>query len=195
MPSLANELNSLARSIARRWIAVGEALEKCSKKPLALFGIDFRYWQSDLNEEASFRLEKDRSSSILRAYIEDQSTLLQIQGNPKLLSVLKYLLESRERKTLSAREFQDLMVPEDFEAVSALIDAARDPDSPDIRQFKECLDEVDRIVSSAYGLDDAQLEYIKNRLSTPPLDVLAPRWPWKFVEMREIQEYATDRFA
>jgi type I restriction-modification system DNA methylase subunit len=195
MPSLANELNSLARSIARRWIDVGEALEKCSKKPLSLFGVDFRYWQSDLNEEASFQIEKDCNSSILRAYIEDQSTLLQIQGNPKLLSVLKYLLESRGKKALSARELQDLMVPEDFETVSALIDAARDPDSTDIRQFKECLDEVDRIVSSAYGLDEAQLKYIKNRLSMPPLDVLAPRWPWKSVEMREIQEYETDRFA
>lgn len=45
-----------------------------------------------------------------------------------------------------------------------------------------------------FGLTKTEKEYVRTRLSTPPFDVLTPRWPWVDVAVRGIQEYAEDRF-
>jgi hypothetical protein len=49
--------------------------------------------------------------------------------------------------------------------------------------------------AAAIVIANGNWKYVQNRLATPPFDVLQSRWPWKAVEMREIQEYAVDRFA
>jgi len=141
------------------------------------------------------RLARERDVWTLRLYSEDQQTLLHLEGSYELLNVVRYLLESRDEEGLSARAFQNLAVPTEPESISRLIDIARDPNSSDITEFKRLFKEADDIVAAAYGLNQAQWKYVQNRLATPPFDVLQSRWPWKAVEMREIQEYAVDRFA
>jgi len=190
-------LQQLADSIARRWDTVAECIAESRLKPLALHGIDFSHWQSDIDEEVNFRLSKNKEGIWeLTPYVEEeQPTLLHVRGSYELLNVVRHLLEQQKLESLTAREFQNLMVPEDPAELSDLLDEARYPDSSDIREFKKCFKEADDIIAKAFGLDDVRWTYIQNRLASPPFDVLEPRWPWKAVEMREIQEYVVDRFT
>jgi len=195
---IAEKLRHLSDTIARRWIAVAECLAKSQLKPLALHGVDFSHWQSDIEEPVEFRLSKDEKSNlyVLTPYAEeDQPTLLQIRGSYELLNVVKYLLDQRESDALTARELQNLMVPEDPNELSKLLDTARDPNSAEIMEFKKVFSQADDMIASAYGLSKKQWEYVKGRLAKPPFDVLEPRWPWKAVKMRDIQAYDVDRFA
>jgi len=190
------KLRALAGKIARRWETVSEELSKSTKKPLALQGVDFSNWQSDIGEEVDFRLAQQGQMWTLKPYTEkDQQTLLSIQGSYELLNVVKYLLEEREEEELSARDFQNLLVPDHPEPISNLLDTARDSNSADIREFKQLFKQADDIIADAYGLSDDQWKYVQTRLAGRPFDVLEPRWAWKSVEMREIQEYDVDRFA
>jgi len=190
------ELNRLANAIATRWDRALTTLARSNKKPLALHNLDFANWQSDVEDEVDFHMERDHDKWTLRVYVENQSTFQYVKGSYALLNVVKYLLDKRkEREGLTLRDFQNLMVPEDPETISELIDAARDPNHVDIIEFKRLFKEADDMISAAYGLDATQWSYIQERLANPPFDVLVPRWPWKSVEMREIQEYSTDRFA
>jgi hypothetical protein len=172
---------------------VEEAISS-SVKPFALFKVDFSNWTSDIEDEADYHLTKEQGIWTLRPYTEDQPTFLYAQGGYELLNVVKYLVDRREG-TLTAREFQGLLVPENCPKVSMLIDTARDPDSSDIVEFRKLVKEADDVIGVAYGLNRKQLEYVRERLDTPPFDVLQPRWPWKGVAVREIQEYDIDRFA
>jgi type I restriction-modification system DNA methylase subunit len=193
---LSVELRRLASAIASRWDRALATLARASKKPLALHDLDFANWQSDIKDEVDFRLEKDHDKWTLRVYADSQSTFQFVEGSYALLNVVKYLLDNRKvGNSLTLREFQNLMVPEVPETISDLIDAARDPNHADITEFNLIFKKTDEMVSTAFGLDQAQWKYIRERLANPPFDVLVPRWPWKSVEMREIQEYSTDRFA
>jgi len=195
LADLGRQLRALGTKIGRRWETVTEEIAKSPKKPLALHEVDFSNWQADIEEQMDLRLVKERDVWTLRPYSEDQQTLLHLEGSYELLNVVRYLLESREEGGLSARAFQNLAVPMEPESISRLIDIARDPDSPDITEFKRLFKQADDIIAAAYGLNRAQWEYVQSRLATPPFDVLKSRWPWKAVEMREIQEYTVDRFA
>jgi len=195
LSSRAKQLRELATAIARRWETVSEQVAKASKKTLALLQVDFANWQSDIEERVEFRLSRENNVWTLRPFVGNQPTFLFIQGSHELLNVVKYLLELRGDKTLTARELQYLSIPDNAEIVSRLIDTARDPNSSEIREFKRSFKEADDMIAAAYGLSQAQWKYVQNRLATPPFDVLQSRWPWKAVEMREIQEYASDRFA
>ncbi len=193
---LQSELSRLADAIATRWDRALTSLSDSTKVALVLCNVDFANWQSDIEDEVEFRLEKQIGKWVLRAYIQNQSTLQYVEGTYSLLNVIKYLLDARkEKERLTLREFQNLMVPENFDGVSKLLDEARDPHHPDIKEFQRLSEKVDRIIADAYGLNVAQQNYLNRRLASPPFDVLIPRWPWKYVEMREIQEYETDRFA
>ena len=195
LSALGQNLRELGMRIGRRWDIVGEELRRSPKKPLALYNINFSSWGHDIDNQVDFRLSKEQTVWTLRPYTEDQPTFLHAQGSYELLNVVKHLLEQMEEEVLTARAFQNLPVPENYETISKAIDIARDPNSPDIKEFKKLLRKVDDLVARAYGLDDKQWRYIQNRLASPPFDVLEPRWPWKAVKMREIQEYAVDRFA
>jgi hypothetical protein len=196
LTQLTIELRRLADAIATRWERAIATLARSNKKPLALHDLDFANWQSDINDKVDFRLERSRDKWTLRVYADNQSTFQFVEGSYSLLNVVKYLLDNRrEEESLTLREFQNLMVPEVPETISDLIDAARDPNHADITEFNLIFKKADEMVSNAYGLDQAQWRYIQARLTNPPFDVLVPRWPWKSVEMREIQEYSTDRFA
>jgi type I restriction-modification system DNA methylase subunit len=195
LASLGRRLRALGTKIGRRWETVTEEIARSPKKPLALHEVDFSNWQVDIEEQMDLRLARERDVWTLRLYSEDQQTLLHLEGSYELLNVVRYLLESRDEEGLSARAFQNLAVPTEPESISRLIDIARDPNSSDITEFKRLFKQADDIVAAAYGLDQAQWKYVQSRLATPPFDVLQSRWPWKAVEMREIQEYAVDRFA
>lgn len=190
-----NQLSKFAQAIATRWEKVKENIEKSPKKRLALYNIDFMNWNSDIEEKVDYHLTEEQGIWKLRPFVEDQSTLLQLQGSYELLNVVKYLLENLSDEGLTVRELQNLMVPENTESISALIDTACNPNSSDIQEFKKVFKEMDNIIASAFGLNKDQWTYIQDRLSTPPFDVLEPRWPWKAAEMRVIQEYEADRFA
>jgi hypothetical protein len=195
---MAVKLRNLSEAIASRWISVAKCLAKSALKPLALHGVDFSHWQSDIEEQVEFHLSKEGKGGLyaLTPYVgEEQPTFLQIRGRYELLNVVKYLLDQRESDTLTARELQSLMVPEDPAELSRLLDTARDPNSAEIMEFKEVFSEADESIASAYGLSKVQWKYVKGRLAKPPFDVLEPRWPWKAVKMREIQAYDMDRFA
>jgi len=195
LSGLGERLRVLGTKVGRRWETVAQEIAKSPKKTLALHGVDFSYWQSDIEEQVDFRLAEEQDVWTLRPYTEDQQTLLHLQGSYELLNVVRHVLEKREEEGLSARDFQNLAVPDNPEPISKLIDAARDPNSSDIREFKQLFREADQIVARAYGLNQDQWHYIQGRLADPPFDVLEPRWAWKAVEMREIQEYDVDRFA
>jgi hypothetical protein len=191
------KLRQLAERISTRWERAVCCLSAASKKPLSLHNIDFTNWQHDIEEKTEFRLEKDQNKCFLRVYFENQRTFQYIESDYHLLNIVKYIIDNRgENETiLTLREFQNLMIPEDPKIVSELIDAARDPNNEDIQDFKRQFAEVDDIISKAYGLSSEQWKYVQERLTSRPFDVLVPRWPWKSVEMREIQEYNSDRFA
>ena len=191
------KLRHIAERISTRWERAINCLLTASKKPLALHNIDFANWQHDIDERADFRLEKEQDKYVLRVYFENQRTFQYIKSDYHLLNVVKYIIDNRgeDETILTLREFQNMMIPEDTKVVSELIDEARDPDNEDIQDFKRQFAEVDDIISKAYGLNSEQWKYVQERLTTRPFDVLVPRWPWKSVEMREIQEYSSDRFA
>jgi hypothetical protein len=193
---LSVELRRLADAIATRWERALAALARSNKKALALHNLDFANWQSDIQDKMDYHLEKGHDKWTLRVFDDNQSTFQFVEGSYALLNVVKYLLDNRkEGDSLTLREFQNLMVPEAPEPISDLIDAANDPNHPDIAEFNMIFKKTDEMISTAYGLDSARWRYIQERLTNPPFDVLVPRWPWKSVEMREIQEYSTDRFA
>jgi len=195
LTNIRNKLSQLAESITTRWDKVIESLNNCSKKPLSLHNVDFTTWNSDIFEKVEYGLLRENENWTLRPYIDEQSTLLNLYGNYELLNVVKFLLENREEEGLTVRNLQNLPVPESPELVSELIDIARDPNSEDIQEFKKLFKKMDEIIAFSYGLTEDQWEYVQERLSTPPFDVLEPRWPWETVEMRKIQQYDVDRFA
>jgi len=191
-----NGLCQSAEKIATRWDTIEKVLKETSQKPLALHGVDFTHWQLDINRPADFRLERAKEEWVLRVYDKAQSSFLKISGSYELLNVVKFLLDNQIGKaSLTAREFQNLIVTEDLERVSRLIDEARDPNSSDIRAFRKLFSKSDKLISMAYGLDARQWEYIRDRLANPPFDVQEPRWPWKTVAKRDIKRYSVDRFA
>ena len=195
LSTLGQQLRSLGTKIARRWDVVAEEMARCRKQPLSLHNVDFSNWQSDLKGKLNFHLAEEGDVWTLKPYIGDQLTLFHIEGSYELLHVLKFLLDARKEKDLTIQTFQNLMVPEDPETISRLIDVASDPNSFHIREFKKHFMEADNIIAEAYNLNETQWKYVQNRLATPPFDVLQPRWPWESVEIREIKEYDKDRFA
>lgn len=109
--------------------------------------------------------------------------------------MIKYLIEQNESEVLLAEELQNLKIPEDYKRISKLIDEARNPNSPNIKEFKKLREKADMIIGESFGLNQSQIDHINKRLAVPPLDVLTPRWPWKAAALRTIQEYDFDRFA
>lgn len=195
LAKIEKELSRLAGAIIGRWDAVARNIVKARPKHLALCGVDFSNWGSDIDSEVEYRITGSESKRILRPYTENQPTFLHIEGSYELLNVVKHLLEQRDVVELQARELQNLPIPEDYQEISRLIDEARDPDSPDIKEFKRLFKEADEMIAQAYGLNKEQWRYVQERLASPPFDVLKPRWPWKSVEARGIQAYDIDRFA
>ena len=130
----------------------------------------------------------------MRPYDDEQSLLMQISGPYGLLNVVKYLAENLSEMP-TAREFQLLQVPENWSEISDAIDAARNPESPDIKEFLQLSARADKMIADGFGLSNKELDYIVGRLSTPPFDVLQPRWPWKGAARRTIKGYSADRFA
>ena len=96
--------------------------------------------------------------------------------------------------TATKGELEQLEVPIDATSLSVLIDQALDEHSPDRRRFLELAAKADEAIMDAFGLGGEQRAYVRERLSTPPFDVMQPRWPWTEVVMRGIQEYPDDRF-
>ena len=170
-------------------------INAATKKALALFDeLDFNYWQGDTPEDAEMKLIQENGKWVLKPFVENQPTSIYLEGPRELLNVVQYLLEKR-KDVVTIRDLQELQIPEDPNQVSSLIDNARNPSSPDITEFIELQLKVDRIIAQAFGLTDEEFGYVQNRLSTPPLDVLKPRFPWILAEKRGIQAYENDRFA
>lgn len=192
---IAHELRKLSSEIVNRWLNVDKAINESTKEPLALLAaLDFSYWQGDTPEGAELRLIQENGKWFLKPFIEKQPTFLHLEGQRELLNVAKYLLEKKTGK-LSASELQELRVPEDPAPISNLIDEARNPSSPDIKRFIELQLKADGVIAQHFGLTDEEFRYLQLRLSTPPLDVLHPRFPWILAERRGIQGYESDRFA
>ncbi len=191
---LDRDLRQFAERIVRRSQAVVQAIASASKKALSLFNLDFGRWQGDVEEGAEIRLEQQNGGWVLRPYVEKQTTFMQLEGPYELLNVVKHIVEAGGG-VITARELQGLEVPEDVKSISTLIDDARNPESPDIKQFKQLHSKADGIIAQTFGLTEEELYHIHRRLSTPPFDILQPRWPWTPVERRGIREYETDRFA
>lgn len=191
---IASELRRLAALIAERWQNINNAINRAGKKALALFGLSFDHWRGGIPKDAKIRLVHENGRFVLRPYADEQATLMYLEGPYELLNVVVYLIEVRGG-AITTRELQELPVPEDFNSISVLVDNARNPDSPNIRRFKELHFRADEIIALAFGLTKAEFAYIQRRLSTQPLDVLKPRWPWKTAKRRRIKEYEADRFA
>jgi type I restriction-modification system DNA methylase subunit len=194
LAEIAVEIRKIAGAIANRWKIVNDTISNSSKKPLVLFNIDFGFWKGDLPTSTQFKLTLEDGKWVLRAHIKNQTTLLSLTGPRDLLNVVRYLL-CQKAGNLKTRDLQELQVPEDISNVSALIDNANNPESIEIGQFMELFAEADKIIAKAFELSTEEVNYIRNRISTPPLDVLQPRWPWMVSEKRGIQEYESDRFA
>jgi hypothetical protein len=188
-------LNRLAEGIIRRWDSIASKIAEAKSKHLALYGVDFSHWGSDIDNGVEYRITGLEKEKTLRPYTENQPTFLHIEGSYELLNVVRHLLEQRDSVELRARELQNMPIPENYQEISKLIDEARNPDSPDINEFKRLFKEADEMIAHAFGLDNAQWKYVQDRLASPPFDRLEPRWPWKSVETRGIQAYAIDRFA
>ena len=194
LASLADRLRTSAAEIAKRWETINKELVAAPKKSISFLNADFRDWQHDLYEGLDYRLKKDGKEWELRPYDEDQALLMSIRGSYELLKVVKFLIESRDTPP-TVKEVQQLAIPENYENLSRLIEHAEDPQSPEIRRFQELHLRADEVIGEGFGLNTRELNYVQKRLSTPPLDVLQSRWPWKAAERRTIQEYATDRFG
>lgn len=193
MVAIAIKLRHSATEVAKRWETIDQELAKAPKKSISFLNADFRDWQQDLYKGLDLRIEKEGKDWVLRPYDKSQALLMSIRGPYALLKAVKFLIEGmKEPPTVS--KVQQLQIPENYEHLSTLIEHAEDPQSPEIRRFKELYQKADELIADGFGLTQKQFEYIQSRLSSPPLDVLQPRWPWKAAERRTIQEYSVDRF-
>ena len=192
--TLAGKLRQSAAEIARRWQTIDKELAAAPKKPISFLNADFSDWQGDLYEGLEYKIEKEGRDWVLRPYDKDQVLLMSIRGSYELLRIVKFLIEGRETPP-TVKEVQQLRIPENYEALSELIEHAEDPQSPEIKRFQELYRRADEVIGEGFGLNTRELDYVQKRLSAPPFDVLQPRWPWKAAERRTIQEYATDRFG
>jgi hypothetical protein len=131
----------------------------------------------------------------LKPFFEEQSTLLYLTRDYDLLNIIRYIIKLRKNETLTATDLQDLKIPMDYKRISKLVDEAHSINSSNIKEFKELYEKADSIIAKSFGLKESQFAHIQKRLSSYPLDVLTPRWPWKVAAIRDIQEYDSDRFA
>jgi type I restriction-modification system DNA methylase subunit len=193
--AVTSDLRTCSAEVARRWKKVEDGLSSAQKKPLSMLKVDFHGWQLDLYEGLELRLEKGPDGGwILRPYDEDQALLAHLGGARELLKVVKFMVDGFESPP-TAREMQQLLAPENYKELCALIERAEDPQSPDITRFQKLHKKADELIAAGFCLNDRELDYVRSRLSSRPLDVLQPRWPWKAVERRNIQEYTADRFG
>lgn len=191
---IADDLRKLATEIANRWQSVNAAINESCKKSLALLNLDFGFWKGEVPKNAEFKLTQENGKWILRPYIKDQALFVYLEGSRELLNVVKYLIEQKT-EIMETQDLQELQVPEEPTPISDLIDNANNPESSEVTQFIQLQQKADKIIAQAFELTEQEFDYIQHRLSTPPLDVLQPRWPWIVSEKRRIQEYKKDRFA
>ena len=189
---IATELRALAEEIGSRWTAVDAELRRGPMRAIALFDIDFSSWIGLPPTGAELSLSRVGHRARLTVLVGKQPTLSFIEGPYDALNVVRYIHEQMEAPGLDLRTLE---LPEDLTTVSDLIDQAEDVNSRPVRQFKQLQAECDRVVATGFGLNPSELEYMTRRLASSPLDVLQPRWPWTPVEIRDIQEYDSDRFA
>ncbi len=192
LTGLANEIRALAEEVGSRWSSVDAQLELGPKRGIALFDVDFSNWIGPPPADAEVSLTRTGDRARLALLADKQLTLSYIEGPYDVLNVVRYLLERQDEPRHDVRTLE---LPENVETISAMIDQAEDPDSAPVRRFKELQVECNRVIAEGFGLTVEEQEYITHRLAAPPLDVLQPRWPWTPVEIRDIQEYDSDRFA
>lgn len=194
LAKIADGLRKSAAAIGKRWEKVDEAIASATTRALPLLGADFTDWQGDLYEGLDLKIEQDGKVWLMRPYDDDQALLMSIRAPHELLKVTKYMIEALGSEP-TAREVQQLQAPENFKEIAGLIERAEDPQSPDIKRFRDLHTEADETIADGFGLTKRDLGYIRSRLDSRPMDVLQPRWPWKTAERRVIQEYSVDRFV
>jgi len=163
-----------------------------SRTKAALLDVDFSHWNGLPKRERTLTLKRSKSSWQLTVGVGMQSTLSYLEGPYDVLNVMRHLLDQDKTGT---PDVQEMLIPEAPSKWSSLIDEARDPDSKVVKQFRDLQDGCDEVIAGAFGLNERDAKAVAERLASPPLDVLKPRWPWTSVEFREIQEYDRDRFA
>src|SRR6266540_1966957 len=192
---IAKEIREVASAIAQRWGTIAATYAAAEKRSLALSPVTWEGWEDpNVEVEGDASVSKADGAWRLHFYEDDQQKLSYIGGPYEILNVVSYLLERREEITTAKGELERLEIPVDSRSLSILIDQARDENSPDRRRYRELAAKADEVVMDAFGLNREQRDYVRERLSTPPFDVMQPRWPWAEVSMRGIQEYPDDRF-
>jgi type I restriction-modification system DNA methylase subunit len=192
LTGLAKAIRALAEEVGSRWSSVDAQLELGPKRGIALFDVDFSNWIGPTPAGAEVSVTRTGDRARLALLADKQLTLSYIEGRYDVLNVVRYLLERQDEP---GQDVRTLELPENVETISAMVDQAKDPDSAPMRRFKELQVECNRVIAEGFGLTVEEQEYITQRLAAPPLDVLQPRWPWTPVEIRDIQEYDSDRFA
>lgn len=192
--ALARDLRELARAIRERWLAVEEALASAERRTLALSPVEFVNWDDETALEADPEVVQVGEEHRIQFYEDGEQKPPYVKGSYGLLNVVIHLLGLTEGP-ITRRILETLEVPVDPMHASSLIDNARDPESPEIRRLRDVLRQGDEAVMEAFDLTDGEKSYVRKRMETHPFDVLQPRWPWTPVKLREIQEYAEDRFA
>ncbi len=190
----ANELRELARSIASRWDRIDEGIDSAEKQALAVSDVDFAAWSTIEVIEGKPQLTNATGKWRLHFQESDQQTLGYIEGKYELLNILAYMIEAKGEPT-TKDELEKMLLPRDAGPISDMIDDARNVDSPDVKRFNDLMMKSDDLIMDAFDLTEKEKEYVQVRLTSPPFDVLQPRWPWSAVASREIQEYDEDRFA
>jgi len=175
--AMAEELRMVSSAIKRRWDLVEEAIKNADMKRLLTYPLDFSSWGGTAIGQVV--LTKSEGQDTLTTVDEDSNmSMFFLRGPLPLLKMIAYLMPEGEDVEITAKELQLLEVPSNYEEIVKMIDAADDPNSPDILRFKDLSAEADRVIERSFGLTDDERKYIHRRLSEYPLGLLEPRYPW-----------------
>jgi len=194
LEAYASKMRIHAANIGRRWDEVKDALDRAQKQSLAMAKVTWVGLTEDICIEGQPSVRRLPDRSVLHFNEEGQEKLGHIEGTYELLNVVSYIIQQRDG-AYTKQDLENMAVPLDPTPISRLIDNAGDPNSPDIQGFITCMEKADEAIMDGFGLSKSEKAYLRKRISSPPFDVLEPRWPWTGAALRQAQEYGEDRFA
>ncbi|MDG7006665.1 MAG: N-6 DNA methylase [Nitrososphaerota archaeon] len=190
----AKELRTLAKRILTRWQEIDDQIASSPKVSLALVP-KLRYvnvHDYDIFKNVPVEYQEQAGVARLQPVWRNQPTLDYIEGSPKALRVIKYMMDHPDFNLTPSPSAE---IPKDYDEVASKILEADVSRNPDIKRFNDTLEETETIIAKAFSLTKKDAAHIKARLNAQPFSSMEPRWPWIPAAIRDTRIYEEDRFA